>query len=87
MVAETPPYDGKPVANWLETTGHRTGSMMLRWQQLTRDLTQDADGPTIQVVALADVPQHLPHTTPLTTEEYAARIAARQRSVARRMIS
>ena len=87
VVAERPPYDGKPVANWLETTGHRTGSMMLRWQQLTRDLTHDADGPTIQVVPLADVPQHLPHTTPLTTEEYAARIAARQRSVARRMIS
>ena len=30
---------------------------------------------------------HLPHFTPVTTEEYAARIAARQRSVARRMIS
>ena len=87
VVAETPPYDGQPVANWLETTGHRTGSMMLRWQQLSRDLTQDADGPSIEVVPLADVAARLPHTTPLTTEEYAARIAARQRSVARRMIS
>ena len=32
-------------------------------------------------------PTRLPHFTPITTEEYAARIAARQRSVARRMIS
>jgi hypothetical protein len=29
----------------------------------------------------------VPHFTPITTEEYAARIAARQRSVARRMLS
>jgi hypothetical protein len=75
------------IANWLETTGHRTGSMMLRWQRLERDLTQDADGPTIEIVPVADVAKHLPHFTPITTEEYAARIAARQRSVARRMIS
>ena len=38
------------VANWLETTGHRTGALMLRWQRLERDLTQDADGPTVEVV-------------------------------------
>ena len=87
VIADRPPYDGQPIANWLEATGHRTGSMMLRWQKLSRDLIQDADGPTIQVVPLAEVAAHLPHTTPLTTEEYAARIAARQRSVARRMIS
>ncbi len=80
--------EGNPgIANWLETTGHRTGSMMLRWQRLERDLTQEADGPTIEIVKLADVHQHLPHYTPITTEEYAERIAARQRSVARRMIS
>jgi hypothetical protein len=80
--------EGDPgVANWLETTGHRTGSMMLRWQRLERDLTQDADDPTVERVPLADVPDLLPHHTPITTEEYAARIAARQRSVARRMIS
>lgn len=87
VVAETPPYDGAPIANWLETTGHRTGSMMLRWQQLTRDLTQDADGPQVEVVALGDVPARLPHTAPLTPSEYTDRIAARQRAVARRMIS
>ena len=77
---------GAPIANWLETTGHRTGSMMLRWQRLERDLGPE-DGPTVQVVPLADVPSLLPHTRPLTPEQYAARIAARQRSVARRMIS
>jgi hypothetical protein len=75
------------IANWLETTGHRTGSMMLRWQRLERDLTQDQDGPVVEKIKVADVASHLPHFTPITSEEYAARIAARQRSVARRMIS
>jgi hypothetical protein len=74
------------IANWLETTGHRTGALMLRWQRLERDLTAD-DGPTVAVVPFADVRDQLPHYSPVTTEEYAARIAARQRSVARRMIS
>jgi hypothetical protein len=83
----SPAGEGHAIANWLETTGHRTGSMMLRWQRLERDLTQEADGPTIQLVKLAEVPELLPHFTPITTEEYAERIAARQRSVARRMIS
>ena len=74
------------IANWLETTGHRTGALMLRWQRLERDLGAE-DGPTVELVKLADVPDLLPHFTPITTEEYAARIAARQRSVSRRMIS
>ena len=75
------------IANWLETTGHRTGALMLRWQRLERDLTQDADGPTVEVVPFADVREHLPHYAPISDDEYAARITARQRSVARRMIS
>ncbi len=74
------------IANWLETTGHRTGAMMLRWQRLERDLGPD-DGPRVAVVPFDSVHQHLPHLAPVTPEEYAARIAARQRSVARRMIS
>ncbi|HEY0952611.1 hypothetical protein [Nocardioides sp.] len=74
------------VANWLECTGHRTGALMLRWQRLERDLGPD-DGPVVEVVKTADVPTRLPHYTPLTTEQYAERIAARQRSVARRMLS
>ena len=59
---------------------------MLRWQRLERDLGPE-DGPTVEKVPLADVPDALPHFTPITPEEYAARIAARQRSVARRMLS
>lgn len=86
VISSRAPYDGKPVANWLETTHHPTGPMMLRWQRLERDLTAD-DGPQVEVVRLADVPSRLPHTRPLAAEEYAARIAARQRAVARRMIS
>jgi hypothetical protein len=86
VISACPPYDGAPVANWLETTGHRTGPMMLRWQRLERHLTSE-DGPTVAKVGIADVPGLLPHTKPLTEEEYAARITARQRAVARRMIS
>ncbi len=87
VISETPPAGaGEAIANWLETTGHRTGPMMLRWQRLERDLGPD-DGPTVEKVKVADVPEVLPHFTPITTEEYAARIAARQRSVAKRMLS
>ncbi len=85
VISETPP-GGTPIANWLETTGHRTGALMLRWQRLDRDLGPE-DGPVAEVMPLADVPSRVPHFTPLTAEEYAARIAARQSSVARRMIS
>ena len=86
VVSSRAPYDGQPIANWLETTHHPTGSMMLRWQRLERDLTE-ADGPQVEVVPLADVPGRLPETKPLSDEEYAARITARQRAVARRMFS
>lgn len=86
VVSERPPLGDGGIANWLETTGHRTGAMMLRWQRLERDLGAE-DGPTVEVVPVDDVAKHLPHTTPLSPEEYAARIAARQRAVARRMIS
>ncbi|WP_300677788.1 hypothetical protein, partial [Nocardioides sp.] len=52
--ARPPGRDGSPIANWLETTHHPTGSIMLRWQQLTRDLTA-ADGPTVEVLPVAEV--------------------------------
>ena len=74
------------IANWLECTGHRTGSIMLRWQRLERDLGPE-DGPVVEVLDVADVPDKLPYFTPITTEQYAERIAARQRAVARRMLS
>lgn len=74
------------IANWLETLGHRTGAMMLRWQRLERDLGHE-DGPVVEICKFTEVADRLPHFSPITTEEYAERIAARQRSVARRMIS
>lgn len=87
VISEHPPGGpDAPIANWLETTGHRTGPIMLRWQRLERDLGPE-DGPVAEVMPLVDVPSRVPHLTPLTPEEYAARIAARQRSVARRMLS
>jgi hypothetical protein len=86
VISEGAPGRGGGIANWLETTGHRTGPIMLRWQRLERDLGPE-DGPAVEKVALADVPDLLPHFSPVTPEEYAERIAARQRSVARRMLS
>jgi hypothetical protein len=74
------------IANWLETLNHRTGPIMLRWQRLERDLGPE-DGPIVEKVKIHEVTSRLPFHTPVTTEEYAARITARQRSVARRMLS
>jgi hypothetical protein len=76
------------VANWLETCGHPQGVMMLRWQRLSRELTQ-ADGPTVEVVPFDELPSRLPHhvENQISPEEYTARIAARQVGIARRMIS
>jgi hypothetical protein len=76
------------IANWLETTGHPRGVMMLRWQRLTRPLTA-ADGPRVEVVPFESLEQTLPYykESQVTAEEYADRIAARQEGVARRMLS
>jgi hypothetical protein len=86
VVSAQAPLGEGGIANWLETTGHRTGALMLRWQRLERDLGPE-DGPTVTVCGIDDVGKHLPYAQPLAPEEYAARIAARQRAVARRMIS
>lgn len=76
------------IANWLETTGHARGVMMLRWQRLARDLGP-GDGPTVEVVPFDEVASRLPHleANRVTPEEWAARIEARQVGIARRMIS
>ncbi|HEX2894540.1 MAG TPA: hypothetical protein VHO29_11105 [Marmoricola sp.] len=76
------------IANWLDTTGHERGVMMLRWQRLSRALTAE-DGPTVEAVAFDEVPKHLPYfeDNRVTPEQYTARIAARQVGIARRMIS
>jgi len=74
------------VANWLETCGNPRGVTMLRWQRVSRELGE-ADAPTIEVVPLAEVRDHLPFDQSVTREEWAARIEARQVGVARRMLS
>lgn len=91
VIAERPPgaQDGTPapIANWLETTGHRTGPIMLRWQRIDEGREDDVPGPSVQIVETAAVAEHLPHHRPLSERQYAERIAARQRAVAARMIS
>ena len=74
------------LANWIERTGHRRGYAQLRWQRLTRDLKPE-DGPTVEVIPFAELPQ-LPYYAEqrVTPQEWAARIAERQTAVARRML-
>ncbi|MDN5744188.1 MAG: hypothetical protein L0H31_03585 [Nocardioidaceae bacterium] len=93
VISERPPGPGgTPMANWLETTGHRTGPIMLRWQQLSRALSTE-DGPRVEVLPVADVPARLSgiagiaSLAVLSDAAYADRIIARQRAIARRMIS
>jgi hypothetical protein len=76
------------VANWLETCGHPQGVMMLRWQRLSRDLTE-GDGPVVEVVPFDELSTRLPYRgeNQITADEYTARIADRQVGIARRMIS
>jgi hypothetical protein len=75
------------VANWLELTGRTRGYVQIRWQRLTRDLTV-ADGPQVEVVPFASVPEVLPDygRARITPEECRVRIAARQAAVANRMV-
>jgi hypothetical protein len=75
------------VVNWLERTGHQRGFVQIRWQRLTRELKPD-DGPAVEVMPVADLPTRLPYFGPArsTPAGHAARIAARQAAVARRML-
>jgi hypothetical protein len=76
------------VANWLETSGHPRGVMMLRWQRLGRELTAD-DGPRVEVVDFDSLEETLPYykESQVTKAQYTERIAARQTGIARRMLS
>lgn len=75
------------VTNWIETLGHRRGYLQFRWQRTASPLSA-ADGPTAQVVPLADVAQHLPHYAANRIEGAAwrARIAERARLIGERMV-
>ncbi|GIE34674.1 hypothetical protein Ait01nite_077190 [Actinoplanes italicus] len=81
VISERDPH----VANWLERTGHRRGYVQLRWQRLSRELTE-ADGPTVDIVAVDDLPKVLPHYTPIGPHAWRERIAARQAATAARML-
>jgi hypothetical protein len=75
------------LANWLETTGHARGYLQIRWQRTSREFTA-ADGPTVEKVPFAELPQRLPNYdhARVTPDEWRARIAARQAAVANRML-
>jgi len=75
------------VANWLECAGHRRGYIQLRWQRLSRELTAD-DGPSVDVVPVAGLPQLLPYyeQARITQAEYRDKISVRQAAVAARML-
>jgi hypothetical protein len=75
------------LTNWCETLGHRKGYLQFRWQRLSRELTE-ADGPTLDIVDLADLPRALPHhaSNQISDEDWRARIALRQRQIQNRMV-
>ena len=73
------------VANWIERTGHDRGYVQLRWQRLSRALTE-ADGPRVDVVAVDDLPKQLPYHEPIDPAAWPERIAARQAATAARML-
>ncbi|MFD4180239.1 hypothetical protein [Rhodococcus sp. NPDC058514] len=75
------------VANWIETVGHPRGILQFRWQRTSREFTP-ADGPTVEVVGIDEVAAKLPfhEQNKITSEDWTARIAARQAAIADRML-
>jgi hypothetical protein len=75
------------VANWIERTGHSRGYLQLRWQRLSRDL-KPSDGPLVELVSLGELDRRLPFYSEarISSDEWTARIAARQAAVATRMV-
>ena len=75
------------VTNWVETLGHAKGILQFRWQRVSRELTE-ADGPTVELVDVADVASALPYheQNKITEEAWRARIALRQSQIANRML-
>jgi len=83
VVSDTDPG----ITNWVETLGHRRGFLQFRWQRVSRELTE-ADGPTVELVDVADVPGRLPYYSDnrIAPEAWRARIALRQRQIQNRMV-
>lgn len=83
VVSDTDPG----ITNWVETLGHRRGFLQFRWQRVSRELTE-ADGPTVELVDVADVPGRLPYYSDnsIAPQAWRARIALRQRQIQNRMV-
>jgi hypothetical protein len=80
--------DANPgVTNWCETLGHAKGYLQFRWQRLSRELTE-ADGPTLEVVDVEKVASVLPYyeSNVISSDDWRARIALRQRLIGERMV-
>ncbi len=75
------------VTNWVETTGHRKGFLQFRWQRVSRELTV-ADGPTVDLVDIARVPEALPYygSNKISEADWRARIMLRQKQIGERMV-
>lgn len=75
------------VTNWVETTGRRRGILQFRWQRTDAPVEAD-QGPTCEVVDLADVPDRLPYYdhNRIDAAGWAERITARRRGFANRML-
>ena len=75
------------VTNWVETTGHRKGFLQFRWQRVSRALTE-ADGPTVELVDVADVGDRLPYHdgNRISDGDWRERIALRQQQIQNRMV-
>ena len=75
------------VTNWVETLGHGKGFLQFRWQRVSRALTE-ADGPTVKLVDVDSVPEHLPYyrDNAISPEQWRQRIALRQKQIQNRMV-
>ena len=75
------------VTNWVETLGHRKGFLQFRWQRVSRELTA-ADGPTVELIDISDVARYLPYydANRISTQDWQARIALRQKQIQDRMV-
>jgi len=65
----------------------RRGYVQIRWQRLTRDLTEE-DGPRVEVVPFTAIAERLPYfdQAKVSPPQWRKRIAARQAAVAERML-